>query len=239
MRNLHKYYYKDYFDGINLNDINCKNNQNAIKSKNSELLSSKLYEIPNEMMTHSFSYIVAYPGLITGVGIRHEMSIQGEFKLGMHFDYTYGMPVVYGSSVKGVLSSYFEEVFKAEFQTSYPEIDAKVLREAIFEGNCDGNPISIYKRDIFFDAVIIEEDETKPILVSDSITPHTEGPLKDPTPLAFMKIAPGCTMEFRFLLRDSFIPAAKKLEIFKRIIELVGVGAKTNVGYGQFEVKKK
>uniref|UniRef100_UPI0035A05199 type III-B CRISPR module RAMP protein Cmr6 n=1 Tax=Prevotella heparinolytica TaxID=28113 RepID=UPI0035A05199 len=99
---------------------------------------------------------------------------------------------------------------------------------------------SIYNRDIFFDAVIVRADKKGRILCSDSITPHGDNPLKNPTPLTFLKIAPGCTMEFRFKLVNSEIDgqkftAAQKKALFEEIIQTVGIGAKTNVGYGQFQ----
>ena len=60
-----------------------------------------------------------------------------------------------------------------------------------------------------------------------------------------MKIAPGCKIEFRFKLVDSIVKdkdgkeyklsADEKREIFKEILTTVGVGAKTNVGYGQLK----
>lgn len=238
MKNLHKYYYKNYFDGINFCDIDCESNQDMIMKRNSVLVSPGLLAPIPKVETihkHCFSYVIAYPGLVTGIGIKHEAKIKGEFKLGVHFDYTYGMPVVYGSSVKGVLHAYFEDVFNEEFKKLFSEVDAKTLSDDIFEGIRDGKPISMYERDIFFDAIITKGDEKGRILVSDSITPHTEGPLKDPIPLTFVKIAPGCNLEFRFRLNDSLISSTDKLNIFKKIIELFGVGAKTNVGYGQFD----
>lgn len=251
MRNLHKAYYKDYFFGLDYLIINSKGNQGEIKKRNMSLVSAKLECIPNEMIGTNkvkdpkevkghkqvLPYVVAYPGLVTGVGIKHEAKIEGEFKLGVHFDYTYGMPVIYGSSVKGVLSYYFQDIVNDMFSESIPSgISVQAVYEDIFKGIRDGKSKSVYERDIFFDAVITKEDENNRILVSDSITPHTKGPLKDPTPLTFVKIAPGCTLEFRFNLKDSIISAETKLEIFGKIIETFGVGAKTNVGYGQFEV---
>ena len=57
-----------------------------------------------------------------------------------------------------------------------------------------------------------------------------------------MKIAPGCKLEFRFKLVDTEIAGTgkkfskeQKLELFKEILTTVGVGAKTNVGYGQLK----
>jgi CRISPR-associated protein Cmr6 len=99
----------------------------------------------------------------------------------------------------------------------------------------------MYERDVFFDAVITSPE--KGFLANDSITPHTQGPYKDPVPITMLKIAPGCKLEFRFLLHDTDIQdkngeiftADRKRDIFKEILTTVGVGAKTNVGYGQLK----
>lgn len=204
---------------------------------------------------------IAYPGLVTGVGIDHEAKITGEFKLGVHFDWTHGMPVVYGSSVKGVLRSAFKDGYvdedfvkqankQVKDNNPIPEwVGNKANRNdiirCIFEGeNTKGENLSIYNRDIFFDAVIIKPDSQGRILCSDSITPHGENPLKNPIPITFLKIAPGCTMEFRFKLTDSdlgegkILTAAQKKTLFEEILKTVGVGAKTNVGYGQLKSVK-
>jgi CRISPR-associated protein Cmr6 len=70
----------------------------------------------------------------------------------------------------------------------------------------------------------------------DYITPHKDGPLKNPTPLPFLKILPGVTVNFQFQLHDGYYLKAKgKLELFRKILLDFGVGAKTNVGYGQFQ----
>lgn len=101
--------------------------------------------------------------------------------------------------------------------------------------------LSIYKRDIFHDAVILNPNNKKEILKEDAITPH-DGKLRNPTPLAFIKIAPEIDICFQFDLKspsetnDIFlITPAEKLELFKKILKHNGIGAKTNVGYGQFQ----
>lgn len=261
-KNLHKYYYKDYFgekpeeifvsDGrqnrrltnVSLNWEKIKSEENAciLKKRNTRLTKEGLlYVIDNPTGTkETFELVIIYPGLVTGIGINHEATIEGEFKLGVHFDWTYGMPVVYGSSVKGVLRSYFKEFYSP--QEGQPSAEDAI--DDIF----NGGKKSIYQRDIFFDAVIINADSKGRILCSDSITPHGgenhDNPLKNPTPLTFLKIAPGCTLEFRFKLVDTKIvkdgkiqtlSAQEKLVIFKEILTTVGIGAKTNVGYGQLK----
>ena len=252
MRNLHKAYYKDYFRDLDfrflLNGNENSENKIEIKRRNQELTSPNLLKVieKNDAVTHSFELKISYPGLVTGIGINHEAKIEGEFKLGVHFDYSYGMPIVYGSSVKGVLRTWFKEFFLDK----NPEMDAIADRlvKDIFDGTCSNGNKPIYKRDVFFDAVITQKDKNGCILSSDSITPHggpnKDNPLKNPIPITFMKISSGCTMEFRFKLVNSVIEyndkrfeftAEQKLELFKTIITTVGIGAKTNVGYGQFE----
>lgn len=276
--NLHQYFFREYFN-LGLHDFDYifekspKGDKKLVLSKNAKLTSGVFSDIvpntvpveyqpfiiPNDSDNDSqaFQLKISYPGLVTGVGINHEAKIEGEFKLGVHFDYTYGMPVVYGSSVKGVLRSafilkqehgkileyepYFLEKLTGE-QWNQKKIE--VLFNDIFEGKDANGPKSIYKRDIFFDAVLVKADQKGRILCSDSITPHggpeRNNPLKNPTPITFLKIAPGCEMEFRFKLVNSVIDgkpfsASQKKALFEEILKTVGVGAKTNVGYGQFQ----
>ena len=281
-RNLHHYYFKEYFgekqeeiidpeDRQNRRKINArldwmniktnKANPRILKKRNACLTEGDLlYVIEKPVETNDvFSLEIIYPGLVTGIGINHEATIEGEFKLGLHFDWTWGMPVVYGSSVKGVLrSSFIAKVEKGkivEYDDYYlkkkiPDYDwdqqsIRLLFNAIFEGKSPENTsIPIYKRDVFFDAVITKADKKGRILCSDSITPHGDNPLKNPVPITFLKIAPGCQLEFRFKLVPTEIEKEgkvltlspeDKLSLFKEILTTVGIGAKTNVGYGQLK----
>lgn len=245
--NIGRLFYKDYYEEVDFNKVlfgNAdKDNDLQIDKtiKNSPLVK---IEKPVKDVVSIFA-TVQYPGLVTGVGLSHDAKVG--YKLGMHFDYTHGMPIVYGSSVKGVLRTYFEDFF---LKNQDNKDDVKSLLELIFEGK---NPeydekkdtpryIPIYERDVFFDAVIIKEYKGR-FLVDDSITPHTEGPLKNPIPIKMLKIAPGCKMEFRFKLNNHKIKDREYtsdfiLEIFKNILGTVGVGAKTNVGYGQLKIEE-
>lgn len=267
MKNLHKLFYKDYFKDIDFSflfqrdksqkEIIEKNNIKKLNKINDYLVNKTginwrnkedLRIIPNPAgnAVHNINLEIQYPGLVTGVGITHEAGIEGELKLGVHFDYTYGMPVVYGSSVKGVLRSactdkaYIKEILGKD-------IDTEILIKDIFEGKTCINPEvddknkriyknrSIYQRDIFFDGVIIKPDSKGRFLTTDSITPHKD-PLKNPIPITFMKIASGSIMQFRFKLVDyTILKIDEKLILFTSILRDFGVGAKTNVGYGQLE----
>lgn len=261
--NIGKLFYEEYYKDIYFLPIvdekdpiskePNKKIEEIIKEINEDIKSAEFVEIDKPQDTlQTFKAMVLYPGLITGTGITHDSkSIKGGYYLGMHFDYTTGMPIVYGSSVKGVLRQYFVDFCKDKLikEKNMPEKDAKesaeVLKKVIFDGK-DGNKdlkenLPMYERDVFFDAVITKTCKDGYFLADDSITPHNKGPLKEPTPLAMLKIAAGCTLEFRFLLHDSTIGDMKydkedfKLKVFEEILETVGIGAKTNVGYGQLK----
>lgn len=206
----------------------------------------------------TFVLTVLYPGLITGVGINHEAKVKGEFKLGIHLDYTTGLPVIYGSSVKGVLRDAFEsdveisvlkDLVPKNLHKNLDDIYVKLtqvskslkdLMTEIFGEDKDKDERSVYKRDVFFDAIVCEmQDKQESMLAADAITPHTAGPLKEPNPIGFVRIASGTSIRFRFRLVDSTLTKNEKLTLFKAILIAFGIGAKTNVGYGQLEEPKK
>lgn len=264
-KNLSKAYYLDYFKNIEFSYVLdadrevTKRNVSSIKSANEGLLRAAdrrycrealaVYDAEEALVTDTFSLCVQYPGLVTGVGITHEAKIEGEFKLGVHFDYTSGLPVVYGSSVKGVLRSVLEKEGYWEVLEGLPDalraklekIPAGDLVDELFEGKAPGGDAtayrSIYERDVFFDAILEEANEKGRLLESDSITPHGRNPLKNPVPITFLRIAAGCRLKFRFRLA-SFSPSLLNVEekrmLFKAVLATFGAGAKTNIGYGQF-----
>lgn len=114
----------------------------------------------------------------------------------------------------------------------------KSLEKNIFNGlDINDKPFGIYKRDIFYDAIITKQGKT--LLADDSITPHGDNPLKNPTPILFVKIAPKNQFSFYASFKDFnyngiTIRDIHKKELFKNILMSNGIGAKTNIGYGQF-----
>jgi len=91
--------------------------------------------------------------------------------------------------------------------------------------------------DVFYDAAIdIERTSKTKFIGSDSITPHGDNPLKNPIPLQFIKVLPNIGFLFNFKLKPGKVfnlSISAKLEFYKTILLTIGVGAKTNVGYGQ------
>lgn len=142
---------------------------------------------------------------------------------------------------------YIAEIVRKKVPSFTPEM-VDDLERSIFVGQeydeKKKDYVQVAKRDIFFDAFPAECKNG--LLDTDFITPHTEGELLNPIPIQFMRINPGVTFRFDFRLRDSklkggiFVNAKTKRAFFQEILTTVGIGAKTNVGYGQFtEIKSK
>ncbi len=219
--------------------------------------------------SEEFDLKTTYPGLVVGLGYGHGIKAVGEFKLGFYFDYTTGLPIIPGSSVKGTLRACFPNqkanknysqdaleameakrefikylFFKAGLlETEARDLEIDAIEAEIFEGKSIENqrPIQLgtYERDVFFDAELVKGNNLRKVIGDDSITPHTAGPLRNPTPLLFMKILPNVTFRFGMDLQDSkvapIVTKALKYRVFKEIISTMGIGAKTNVGYGRMK----
>lgn len=292
--NLKHFYYRGYFEGIDFRqpkkDVSESNDRNAraFRAKNIRLLSTAgvpkfrpKVGIPGLLTLH---LRVQNPGLLPGIGYPHELGYQGEFKLGFGFDYVTGLPVLPGSSVKGVLRSVFPQVkFDAENPRAFSnKPDAKQEQKAkyIFSllERLGIENLEIYKtkaqelihalelsifcgwetdnffqadekmvrrpmaqHDIFLDALPVDFPENQ-LLGRDALTPHGADPLKNPIPLPFVKVMPNVVFGFYFKLTDTkigevTITAEHKRRLFAEILCTVGAGAKTNVGYGQFEAE--
>ena len=123
------------------------------------------------------------------------------------------------------------------------------LEMAIFQGmdilakkenpKTDGQ-LPMAKRCRFLEAIIKDSANSgKKIVGIDALTPHGNNPLKNPVPLPFLKVLPNVVFQFQFMLPDLLIEGAEikgtdLLELFKNILLYFVLGAKTNVGYGQF-----
>ena len=222
---------------------------NHIKSTMNKLL--KVNASDESMKAkQGFTLDTTYPGLLIGSGYMHGLSSDHDVKIGFYFDHTTGLPIIQGSSVKGMLRSCFG--FSMENQSDpYAEqkheyikelmgksdLDVKALAQEIFEGidSESGKVKSIYERDIFYEARVLR---TKGFLLRDDyLAPHGDNPLKNPVPLRFVKVAPEVSFEFSFDLKDSVLATGdEKEKLFLELLQEFGIGAKTNVGYGQFEV---
>lgn len=144
---------------------------------------------------------------------------------------------------------YITEFFKSN-SIDLTEDDVYSLEKILFDGiDRNGDNVCMYNRCVFYDAMISMYNEESGILGNDFITPHKD-PLKNPNPIQFMKVMPKVQFKFQFRIPNeinlkSGVPLSQEpiLNLFKTILMDVGVGAKTNVGYGQLiearKLKKK
>lgn len=212
-------------------------------------------------------------GLLIGSGLAHGLpGSEEDVKTGLQFDYTSGLPVIPGSSVKGVIRSAFPTIKEDKEQSNGGEIelgeaDAEKLnyiKSLIadipeFSALCleDKDILELGNQmfnhgDIFADALLVgygtrmnQHRPVKQVLAEDYITPHTGGPLAQPIPIKIVKVAPGVTFAFCFKFNETkigakVVSASMKKALCAAILQELGVGAKTNVGYGVLkEVKNQ
>lgn len=295
-------YYKHYYylDGIIEWDESTEElkekNRKSFKRANDALFDTRFPSQNPYKYPEGLSFInlcTTYPGLLLGSGITHESGLSGELKLGFFFDHTTGLPVIPGSSVKGVLRSAFPQgslVAKNRGKKTVDEkngLDEKAEQLAVYIGyqlkeitnrewtaeeiieletfifgsyqtGSSDTPMS--QRIIFHDAVADHRHYTatqkQPYLGDDYITPHNKpfkkdkksleipGALRNPIPIAFIKVLPGVTFRFQFVLHpfksksteDAVLSIEQMKSLFSTIFQDFGVGAKTSTGYGHLEV---
>lgn len=227
MINLNLLFNKLYYKNLN----STRELENDIKQYNERLFGENLFDPQKDYIkpiaeTVYFRLETAYPGMIIGSGNSHGVhKTDNDINMGFSFDFVTGQPYIPGSSVKGVLRSCFEQYPDVIRElTGCADLDIKALVNELFEGD-----------DVFLDAVIYRGDARGRLIGEDYITPHSD-PLKDPNPIHIIKIMPGVVLEFRFIPKPSektdMISAEAKIKLYKALLKLFGVGAKTNVGYG-------
>lgn len=241
-------FYKDYYRDI---DFRAKKDdadiEQRFQDKNKVLFSRKFDPVCLDAFARSeqaLRFETTYPGLLIGSGYNHETGFLGEIKIGFHFDHTTGMPYLPGSSVKGTLRAPFEKkdgvyrylpylkhLFREELGKPADPAWLTTLEVEIFEG---ANRTNMYQHDVFLDALITRGNAQGYFLDGDFITPHRKpGLLQNPIPIQFLKIRPKVEITFYFELKDGeILSGGEKLKLFRRILLDLGVGAKTNVGYG-------
>lgn len=253
-------FYRDYYRGLETGNANLSTKNRIITSSEFESFKTANENISKAL--EGFSCVemeVLPPGLLIGSGISHGIPGSEDFQLGFQFDYTTGLPVIPGSSVKGVLRSMFPMKGESE-KTDYIKSllpgwngDIMSLGEILFKHD----DLATSETPVFFDAIVCRGVEKKlqdqnnnktnqnkdkgDILSRDYITPHGD-PLKSPNPIQFMKVLPGVRFKFFFKLpeeikvdNNSTLNKSQLEKLFISILEDVGVGAKTNVGYGHLK----
>jgi CRISPR-associated protein Cmr6 len=167
--------------------------------------------------------------------------------VGIHADRNTGLPVIPGSAVKGLLSTWacWEEHFN-EADGSFREFTitstqrrdfrqtAPALASAIFGDDSEGGSTAAGAVN-FLGAF----PSKPPRLELDIVTPHTDanGRDRNPVPNPFLAIAAGTPWRFAFLAtreKDATIHLAQVESWLTEALEQSGIGAKTAAGYGRF-----
>lgn len=207
-----------------------------------------------------------YPGLLMGTGYAHEaIRADEEFKTGFAFDYTTGLPTLTGSSMKGILRSMFpgadfknaqlkekaNEMAEAARYRQLGEAKQAFIAALLQPLQLPVQPNILELEIEIFGSIAKSEDfnkgsdeflggfltgpEGKAFLGDDYITPHGN-PIKNPNPVKLLKVMPGIQFTLAFDLKSGLLSVSQKLELFKAIIAFKGIGAKTNVGYGNVSI---
>lgn len=249
MSNLNYLFTHDYYPDAGFTFCNFERcNQELVRA----VFSASEEVIP--FGDHGFVLETTYPGLVFGLGNAHEASkdaVTGDekegaqIKLGFTLDYVTGLPIIPGSTVKGVIRSalrHYQEAVSSDLFSLMKQVfgsDTGVAKQ-----NCRGQCV-------FYDAVPVRASEEK-LFGLDNITPHQclddreYDELVNPNPLTMLKVLPGVQYLFRFGMdrlmyvdgdkKERILDKGKKeriLDLFKEILLNLGIGAKTNVGFGR------
>ena len=180
--------------------------------------------------------------LLFGIGYQHPAEI------GFMFDWSTGLPIIPGSSLKGMALDVARYVVKNEVEVEDLSLD-------------DGEKIEIFGSEhdakektggnvIFLPACPITENN-RPFLEVDVMTPHYQPYYSDPennppadwhspVPLNFLTVPEGIRYCFRLAdrrnLTDTSAPCLTNAEkLLRHALTEFGVGAKTSVSYGYFK----
>lgn len=193
---------------------------------------------------------VQTPGLLIGSGLAHGLpGSEEDVKTGLQFDYTSGLPVIPGSSVKGVIRSAFPTIVADAGKLNYIKSLIADIPEFSALGLEDNDILELGNQmfnhgDIFADALLVgygtrmkQQGPVNQVLAEDYITPHIGGPLAQPIPIKIVKVAPGVTFAFCYKfnvtkINSKEVTAKMKESLCTAILQDLGIGAKTNVGYG-------
>ena len=184
--------------------------------------------------------------------IGHGLAATHEVGLSLH--HTYGVPYLPGSSLKGVLAHYVDEVLgSTDAAFRGPVLDAEtgqVTREpgarfrAIFgAAPSEGDELGFEGYVEFHDA-LVEPPADQKLLVRDVLTPHQVTYYRDgsadpndytsPIPVGFVTARPG--LSYHLVLSGPAQWTSLALKLLKCALDERGVGGKTTSGYGRFTV---
>lgn len=222
MRNLNLILNKLYYRRLRQPDYHDDVREQTMNVLSSTFDHARDYR-PLAVATHTTILRLCYPGLVTGLNTIVSGATHEDIDSGFSLDFATGQPLLHGWTVKGQLRSHFRDRTAAVAEIAGLPIETvKELEKEIFD-----------EGDTFFDAVIFDGDDKGRFIGLDFFCRHrTDRPMRDTIPIRVLKLMPNVRLEFRFALRDGILTADEKLALFKELLMVFGVGARTNVGYG-------
>lgn len=154
-------------------------------------------------------------------------------EVGLTLHHTYGVPYLPGSALKGL-------ALRAAHRTDVSEHDRRV----IFGDDSDSTPAAGYAT--FWDAWLVP-DQTRPHpLQRDVITVHhgeyyskhgkvAPTDFDDPNPVSFVSVRPGTRFGLAVSCAESTAVADRARDLTLWGLANLGIGGKTNAGYGRLE----
>jgi len=223
--------------------------KNDLQKKYNDL-QKKYFEVSGKTV-FTLDFKISYLGLLIGLGYDHPKlkentdAANADFAAGFMFDHTTGFPYIPGSSVKGILRSVFPGNNKDEGRKDFinellnKNLEYKKIEQIenrIFGNRSNKKRETTHKdQDIFYDGYISKS--AKSLFAEEYITPHPDD-ISDPNPIKLLKIPPDNIITLQFGLNDNKkneLTQKERLKLYCQIILYKGLGAKTNVGFGQFD----
>jgi len=244
-------YYESFYNRIK-NNVTLKNLL-AEKQKGQQQF-CEIYEKAGYKIIN-FKAALKSP-LITGIGQPHPNEV------GMVFDHTIGIPYIPASSVKGIVRfAHILELIESENLQQFLNKEKDAIIESIpetkiptiFGGDADEEKEGKKKtKKLKGKVIFLDAYPTKvPDLHVDIMNPHygqyysddenkiPPADYLDPTPIKFLTVKPGTVFTFKALIsKDSDFLLQPVKTAFQIALEEEGVGAKTSVGYGRFEIQR-
>ncbi len=174
--------------------------------------------------------------------------------VGLAFDRTTGLPIIPGSAVKGVISTWacWEDNFNpadrsfragADFRRYRRQFDNKLTKRILGENPVDAPAGTIETPDAAGQVVFLGGfPVSPPALDLDLVNPHQyeKGKPKEPIPSPFLAWRMGCNWVFPIFTRAGADDPETLLDTTARWLEdaliQYGLGAKTAAGYGGFDL---
>jgi CRISPR-associated protein Cmr6 len=220
------YYY--FANGVKLKGNKRKEFLNKFKELSFPCINEYIDEIINQLRKESFNVYTILGKLkskcIPGMGYINSL------ETGINLHFLYGFPYISSTTIKGIVSDYL--IF---YENKNKE---DVEYKKIFGSQKNKGSV------IIFDALPCDD---KDLLTIDVMTPHFDeyytkgkspGDYLKPNPILFITIKEKVIFEFNFATKDKIL-GDKVISYLKGALENIGVGAKTSLGYGLFEIIEK